>query len=99
MVQTEDQYAFIHDALLEAVTCGNTEVPARNLHAYIQRLTQIEPAENVTGTELEFKVRCKGCRVLWCCSREKKSCVFEIQGRRTSLPVQIKYLNIDHLFG
>eukprot|EP00063_Salmo_salar_P066999 XP_014041834.1 PREDICTED: receptor-type tyrosine-protein phosphatase delta-like [Salmo salar] len=55
MVQTEDQYAFIHDALLEAVTCGNTEVPARNLHAYIQRLTQIEPAENVTGTELEFK--------------------------------------------
>ncbi|XP_064781992.1 receptor-type tyrosine-protein phosphatase delta-like [Oncorhynchus masou masou] len=55
MVQTEDQYAFIHDALLEAVACGNTEVPARNLHAYIQRLTQIEPAENVTGTELEFK--------------------------------------------
>ncbi|XP_028973985.1 protein tyrosine phosphatase receptor type Db isoform X14 [Esox lucius] len=55
MVQTEDQYAFIHDALLEAVACGNTEVPARKLYAYIQRLTQIEPAENVTGMELEFK--------------------------------------------
>ncbi|XP_031727726.1 receptor-type tyrosine-protein phosphatase delta-like isoform X15 [Anarrhichthys ocellatus] len=55
MVQTEDQYIFIHDALLETVTCGNTEVPARNLYSYIQRLTQIEPGENVTGMELEFK--------------------------------------------
>nr|XP_023685344.1 receptor-type tyrosine-protein phosphatase delta-like isoform X34 [Paramormyrops kingsleyae] len=55
MVQTEDQYVFIHDALLEAVTCGNTEVPARNLYAYIQKLTQIESGENVTGMELEFK--------------------------------------------
>uniref|UniRef100_A0A8D3ANE3 Receptor-type tyrosine-protein phosphatase delta n=1 Tax=Scophthalmus maximus TaxID=52904 RepID=A0A8D3ANE3_SCOMX len=55
MVQTEDQYIFIHDALLEAVTCGNTEVPARNLYSYIQRLTQVEPGENVTGMELEFK--------------------------------------------
>ncbi|MED6247223.1 hypothetical protein ATANTOWER_010107 [Ataeniobius toweri] len=55
MVQTEDQYIFIHDALLEAVTCGNTEVPARNLYSYIQRLTQIEPGENITGMEVEFK--------------------------------------------
>ncbi|XP_051498233.1 receptor-type tyrosine-protein phosphatase delta isoform X24 [Apus apus] len=55
MVQTEDQYIFIHDALVEAVTCGNTEVPARNLYAYIQKLTQIEAGENVTGMELEFK--------------------------------------------
>ncbi|XP_061627378.1 receptor-type tyrosine-protein phosphatase S-like isoform X15 [Phyllopteryx taeniolatus] len=55
MVQTEDQYIFIYDALLEAVTCGNTEVPARNLYSYIQRLTQIEPGDNVTGMELEFK--------------------------------------------
>ncbi|CAL8331769.1 unnamed protein product [Merluccius merluccius] len=55
MVQTEDQYVFIHDALLEAVTCGNTEVPARNLYSYIQRLTQVEPGESITGMELEFK--------------------------------------------
>ncbi|XP_039525417.1 receptor-type tyrosine-protein phosphatase S isoform X30 [Pimephales promelas] len=55
MVQTEDQYVFIHDALQEAVTCGTTEVPARNLYAYIQKLTQIESGDNVTGMELEFK--------------------------------------------
>lgn len=57
MVQTEDQYVFIHDALQEAVNCGTTEVPARNLYAYIQKLTQIEGGENVTGMELEFKVK------------------------------------------
>ncbi|XP_051928339.1 receptor-type tyrosine-protein phosphatase delta-like isoform X16 [Hippocampus zosterae] len=55
MVQTEDQYVFIHDALQEAVNCGTTEVPARNLYAYIQKLTQMEAGENVTGMELEFK--------------------------------------------
>jgi netrin-G3 ligand len=56
MVQTEDQYGFIHEALLEAVGCGNTEVPARSLYTYIQKLAQVEPGEHVTGMELEFKV-------------------------------------------
>ncbi|XP_051982583.1 receptor-type tyrosine-protein phosphatase delta-like isoform X1 [Xyrauchen texanus] len=55
MVQTEEQYVFIYEALLEAVSCGNTEVPARNLYAYIQRLTQTEPPEHISGMEQEFK--------------------------------------------
>ncbi|KAM6918995.1 receptor-type tyrosine-protein phosphatase F isoform 7-T9 [Xenentodon cancila] len=55
MVQTEDQYIFIHEALLEAATCGNTEVAARNLYAHIQKLTQPPPGETVTAMELEFK--------------------------------------------
>ena len=56
MVQTEDQYVFIHDALLEAVQSGNTEIPARNLYAHIQKLTQPEPGDTATGMEHEFKV-------------------------------------------
>ncbi|XP_051763905.1 receptor-type tyrosine-protein phosphatase S isoform X22 [Ctenopharyngodon idella] len=55
MVQTEDQYSFIHDALLEAVACGNTEVAARSLFSYIQKLAQVETGEHVSGMELEFK--------------------------------------------
>uniref|UniRef100_A0A8C2E6H7 protein-tyrosine-phosphatase n=1 Tax=Cyprinus carpio TaxID=7962 RepID=A0A8C2E6H7_CYPCA len=55
MVQTEEQYVFIYEALLEAVSCGNTEVPARNLYAYIQRLSQTEPPEHISGMEQEFK--------------------------------------------
>lgn len=56
MVQTEDQYIFIHEALLEAAACGNTEVPARNLYSHVQKLSQIPPGETITGMELEFKV-------------------------------------------
>lgn len=56
MVQTEDQYVFIHEALLEAATCGHTEVPARSLYAHIQKLSQVPPGESVTAMELEFKV-------------------------------------------
>jgi protein tyrosine phosphatase len=55
MVQTEDQYIFIHDALYEAIMCGITEVPARSLHHHIQQLMQSEPGENITGMEVEFK--------------------------------------------
>ncbi|XP_060038056.1 receptor-type tyrosine-protein phosphatase S [Erinaceus europaeus] len=55
MVQTEDQYSFIHDALLEALGCGATEVPARSLCAYLQRLGATEPGQQASGMELEFK--------------------------------------------
>ncbi|XP_035861430.1 receptor-type tyrosine-protein phosphatase S-like isoform X11 [Sander lucioperca] len=56
MVQTEDQYSFIHEALLEAVACGNTEVAARSLYSYMQKLSKVEPGEHITGMELEFKI-------------------------------------------
>lgn len=57
--QTEEQYIFIHDALLEAVTCGETEVSVRNLPMHIQQLSQMEAGTTVTGMELEFKVKHK----------------------------------------
>ncbi|XP_061680646.1 protein tyrosine phosphatase receptor type Fa isoform X3 [Syngnathoides biaculeatus] len=55
MVQTEDQYVFIHEALLEAAVYGNTEVAARNLYAHVHKLSQVPPGESVTAMELEFK--------------------------------------------
>jgi len=59
MVQTEDQYVFIHDAVLEAITAGNTEIPARGLYAHVQRMSD-RPADAVaaaTGIQLEYRVR------------------------------------------
>ena len=56
-MQTEDQYIFIHDAILEAVICGNTEVPADKLGTHLEMLTVLHPGENYTGLNLEFKVR------------------------------------------
>lgn len=55
MVQTEEQYVFIHDALAEAVICGNTEVQATDLHQHIQKLMLMDPSENLTAMEMEFK--------------------------------------------
>ncbi len=70
MVQTEEQYIFIHEALLDAVISGNTEVLARNLYGHIQKLTQLEPNETITAMESEFKVNRKVepqfCRGLIC---------------------------------
>ncbi|KAJ6224858.1 hypothetical protein RDWZM_003403 [Blomia tropicalis] len=54
-VQTEDQYIFIYDAVLEAVIAGNTEISSRNIFNHIQLLMSIVPGENCTGMELEFK--------------------------------------------
>ena len=50
----QEQYIFIHDALLEAVSCGNTEVHARNLLYHIKRLT--EPCQGgMAGLSEEFR--------------------------------------------
>jgi protein tyrosine phosphatase len=47
MVQVEDQYILIHDVLVEAIACGNTEIQARDLRVQIKELMN----QNVeTGT-------------------------------------------------
>lgn len=55
IVQTEDQYMFIHDAVLEAVIASNTEVPVSKLTEHLHKLLQVVPNEGATGLELEFK--------------------------------------------
>ena len=61
MVQTEDQYVFIHDALVEAIRSGNTEVPARSLYAHLQLLSCMDAGKSCSGIELEFKVTGASC--------------------------------------
>ncbi|XP_018646753.1 receptor tyrosine phosphatase type r2a,putative [Schistosoma mansoni] len=41
MVQTEDQYAFIYEALVEAASSGNTEIPVHQLTTHWFRLTDL----------------------------------------------------------
>uniref|UniRef100_A0A5S6QAL2 protein-tyrosine-phosphatase n=1 Tax=Trichuris muris TaxID=70415 RepID=A0A5S6QAL2_TRIMR len=55
MVQTEEQYVFIHDAVLDAVQSGCTEVPVSKLMLHIENLLQYQAVENATGMELEFR--------------------------------------------
>lgn len=42
--------------MLEAVICGNTEVPADKLQAHLEMLTALHPGETYSGLDIEFKV-------------------------------------------
>lgn len=55
IVQTEDQYMFIHDAVLEAIIAASSEVPVSKLTDHLHKLLQIIPSEGASGLELEFK--------------------------------------------
>ncbi len=50
------QYVFIHDALSEYVTCGETEITANNLRAKFNHLTKQIPGRGLTGFQNQFQV-------------------------------------------
>jgi len=53
--QTEEQYLFVYEVLLEAYLIGNTQVSARNLKEHIQCL-ETSHVGGLTNMEAEFKV-------------------------------------------
>lgn len=55
MVQTEEQYVFIYNALLEMAEGGYTEVPARGLFSQYTSLLQPD-GMGYCGFDIEFKV-------------------------------------------
>ncbi|XP_011312155.1 tyrosine-protein phosphatase 99A isoform X2 [Fopius arisanus] len=58
LVQTEEQYIFIHDALQEAIESGETNIKAENLHKFVQDMlspmnTQSDPWNSL---EAQYKL-------------------------------------------
>ena len=51
------QYVFIHDALNEYITCGETEITASNLRAKFTYLSKQIPGKGITGFMNQFQVR------------------------------------------
>ncbi|XP_066555409.1 receptor-type tyrosine-protein phosphatase kappa isoform X4 [Amia ocellicauda] len=55
MVQTEEQYIFIHDAILEACLCGETAIPACEFKATYYDMIRIDSQSNSSHLKDEFQ--------------------------------------------
>ena len=56
-VHTQEQYIFIHDAILEWVTCGDTQINASEFRAALHTLKS-KTQSGETGFEHQFGVSC-----------------------------------------
>ncbi|XP_019851757.1 PREDICTED: receptor-type tyrosine-protein phosphatase epsilon-like [Amphimedon queenslandica] len=56
MVQTLDQYVFLHDAVLETVMCGDTEIPSNEYEMKLRELKEIDSSTGCSGLQSQFEL-------------------------------------------
>lgn len=52
----QEQYVFVHDAILEACLCGNTAIPVCEFRAIYYNISRLDPQTNSSQIKDEFQV-------------------------------------------
>ncbi|CAL8295278.1 unnamed protein product [Merluccius merluccius] len=55
MIQTEEQYVFIHDAILEACLCGETAIPVNEYALTYKEMLKVDSQSNTSQLREEFQ--------------------------------------------
>uniref|UniRef100_A0A8C2CMC2 protein-tyrosine-phosphatase n=1 Tax=Cyprinus carpio TaxID=7962 RepID=A0A8C2CMC2_CYPCA len=55
MIQTEEQYIFIHDAILEACLCGETAIPVNEFALAYKEMLRVDSQSNSSQLREEFQ--------------------------------------------
>lgn len=55
-LSVQEQYVFIHDAILEACLCGDTAIPANQLRSVYYEMNRLDPQTNSSQIKEEFRV-------------------------------------------
>ena len=56
LTSLQEQYVFLHQAVMEALTCGNTEIAPQDLRIAMNKLARAQKSSQRTGFAKEFKV-------------------------------------------
>lgn len=65
LLMLQEQYVFVHDAILEACLCGNTAIPVCEFRAIYYNISRLDPQTNSSQIKDEFQVRTHTHTLVW----------------------------------